>query len=215
MRWWTDADGVLLYMNDAPAYLDGFEGGTGGGSKVSTCSAMRSRPSSYVPSQEMSCRRTNSPWCEPCGERRTRTWSSSCGTGRGTRHECSCSAAAPWTRTRPSACSGSATRRTAGRPSDATERSSRPTRRLTSSCASRTSGSGKPIPACWSCWEATNGDVIGTALSELKLFSQHDGLTTGLDALRAGERIHKRMTTLQPPHDGGEPTHVLVSARAG
>lgn len=60
-----------------------------------------------------------------------------------------------------------------------------------------------------------NGDVIGTALSELKLFSQHDGLTTGLDALRAGERIHKRMTTLQPPHDGGEPTHVLVSARAG
>ncbi len=57
-------------------------------------------------------------------------------------------------------------------------------------------------------------DIVGTTLSELKVFSQDGGLTSSLEALRAGERIHKRKTALQPFPDAGEPTHVLVSARA-
>ncbi|MDZ7706879.1 MAG: PAS domain-containing protein [Trueperaceae bacterium] len=57
-------------------------------------------------------------------------------------------------------------------------------------------------------------DIVGTPLSELKLYSRDDGLTTSLDALRAGERIHKRKATLRPSSGGGEPTDVLVSARA-
>ncbi len=61
--------------------------------------------------------------------------------------------------------------------------------------------------------DSDESDIVGTTLSELKLLSQDNGLTKSLDALRAGERIHKQKTTLQHP-DNGKRIDLLVSARA-
>ena len=56
-------------------------------------------------------------------------------------------------------------------------------------------------------------NIIGKNLSDLELLSDGNGLPESLDGLRAGERIHKRKTTLRHPDDG-KPMNALVSARA-
>ncbi len=61
--------------------------------------------------------------------------------------------------------------------------------------------------------DADASDIIGTTLSELEPLAHDETLSRSLDRLRAGERIHKRETTLRHPTHS-DPVRVLVSARA-
>ena len=61
--------------------------------------------------------------------------------------------------------------------------------------------------------DSDKSDIIGKSLTELEVLSQNEQLPKSLERLRAGELIHKHKTTLRHPANE-EPVSVLVSARA-